>query len=130
MTTEEVLEFTSRLFGISLYPDTMPCKLRQDPEVHMIASYPLEQARVNCDPAEISGFFDRLERHVEGLPSAFVFNFDESGFQDWADRRKRTVSVPATDQKSEIAYIPFIVQPREVRCLSVLQQIGSSCTKN
>jgi hypothetical protein len=70
----------------------------------MIATYPLEQARVNCDPAEISGFFDRLERHVEGLPSAFVFNFDESGCQDWADRRKRTVSVPGTDQKSEIAY--------------------------
>jgi hypothetical protein len=58
---------------------------------------------VNCDPHKIQEFFDRLKQDVERLPSAFIFNLNEPGFQDWADRKKRTVIVPATYQESEIA---------------------------
>jgi hypothetical protein len=69
----------------------------------MITGHPLEQDRVNCDFHKIQPFFDRLKYCVEGLPSAFIFILDESGSQDWANRRKRTVIVPATYQESKIA---------------------------
>jgi hypothetical protein len=68
----------------------------------MITSYPLEQDSVNTDPHKMQAFLDRLKHYVEGLLSAFIFNLDESGFQDWADRRKPTVIVPATYHEFEI----------------------------
>jgi hypothetical protein len=69
----------------------------------MITGYPLWQDRVNCDPHKIQTFFEGLKHYVEELPSAFIFNLDESGFQEWADRRKRTVIVHAIYQESEVA---------------------------
>jgi hypothetical protein len=102
-TTEDVLEFISQAFVINFCPDTLRCKLRQESELRMITGYPLEQDMVNSDPQRIQAFFDCLKHYVEGLPSAFIFNLDESVFQDWADRRKGTVIVPATYHQSEIA---------------------------
>jgi hypothetical protein len=31
------------MFGVNLYPDTLRCRLHQDPELRMITEYPLEQ---------------------------------------------------------------------------------------
>jgi hypothetical protein len=62
----------------------------------MIIGVPWEKERLACHPDEIRAYFELLDHNVTGIPAAFSFNLDESGFQDWADRRERMVIVPAT----------------------------------
>jgi hypothetical protein len=56
----------------------------------------MEKQRVECDVAEIHSYFAVLSENVNDVPAPFVFNLDESGFQDWVDRRERSVIVPST----------------------------------
>jgi hypothetical protein len=57
-----------------------------DPELRRIKGIPMEKGRVQFDPQELQVYFEDLTRLVTGKPAAFVFNLDESGFQDWVDK--------------------------------------------
>jgi hypothetical protein len=56
----------------------------------------MEKERLGCDIAETELYFEALSQNVTDVPAAFLFNLDESGFRDWADRREQTVVVPSS----------------------------------
>jgi hypothetical protein len=58
--------------------------------------------KVYCDLEKVQDIFDQLIPHAEGILFGFIFNLDESGFEDWACRSKRTVIILATYRESEI----------------------------
>jgi hypothetical protein len=66
-------------------------------------------------------YFQMLTEKVSGVPAAFRFYLDESGFQDWADRRERTVIVPSTYTADKIE-IPI---DRDVKRSSLLVCIAA-----
>jgi hypothetical protein len=101
-TTNELLEFLSKRCNVDLAPDTLRKKLRSDPELRRIRGIPMEKGRAECDPNDIQVYFEDLAKLVDGKPAAFVFNLDESGFQDWVDKRVRHVIVPVTYEEEEI----------------------------
>jgi hypothetical protein len=102
MTTEDAIDLLSMSFGLRLLPDTLRTKVSLDHELRRITGVPLEKERLACDPEEIAAYFELFDRNVAGIPAAFVFNLDESGFQDWADPRERMVIVPATVHDNKI----------------------------
>jgi hypothetical protein len=86
----------SAQFDLHLLPNALRKKIRVDGELRMIRGIPMEKEHLECDPEEIRAYFELLARNVSGVPAAFFFNLDESGFRDWTDRCERTVIVPAT----------------------------------
>jgi hypothetical protein len=58
----------------------------------------MEQEGVEADLREIRKSYDLSSGEVTGIPSAMLFNLDETGHQDWADRRSTRVVVPVSYQ--------------------------------
>lgn len=96
VTTEDAILFLAEQFNVHLLPNTLRQKVRSDRELKLIKGIPMEKQRLECDITEIQSYFALLSENVDDVPAPFVFNLDESGFQDWADRRERTVIVPST----------------------------------
>ena len=69
-----------------------------------VTGVPLEDARVYSSEAEIDEFFNNLEEVIEvgQIPSAFVINIDEAGFDQFADRRRSKRVVPSEYLLNEI----------------------------
>jgi hypothetical protein len=57
-------------------------KVRKDPELQTFRGVPMEKQRLVCHMAEIEFDLQMLAEKVSEVPTAFVFNLDESGFQD------------------------------------------------
>jgi hypothetical protein len=93
--TNDVLDFLASVFALHINADTLRKRIRGDHELRMVEAHPMERQRVECDPGEILQYARRLATSVNGTPAAFVFNLDESGFQEWADRRESKVVVPS-----------------------------------
>jgi hypothetical protein len=87
VTTKDALAFLAKRLGLHLLPDTLRKKIRGDHELWMIQGVPIEKKRLECDTTETRSYFEILNKNITGVPSAFVFNLDESGFQNWVDRR-------------------------------------------
>jgi hypothetical protein len=75
-------------FGISLSPDTMRHICRTMPGVKSVAGIPMERERVQCDQEAVTGFYDEFEAVCQDVPAAFIWNMDESGCSQWADKQE------------------------------------------
>jgi hypothetical protein len=95
MTTKDALDFLSAQLDLHLLPNTLRKKIGVDRELQIIRGISMEKEGVECGSEAIRAYFELLTRNVSGVPAAFVFNLDESGFQDWANRCERSVTVPA-----------------------------------
>jgi hypothetical protein len=85
----------------------------------------MEQGRVECNPADVKAYFQRLADRLDGTPASFVYNPDEPDFQDWADQRERRVVVP-----SVYAEIPIPIEDQNgSRCLCVLPPTGPTLSR-
>jgi hypothetical protein len=51
----------------------------------MIQGVPIEKKWLECDTTETRSYFEILNKNITDVPSVFVFNLDESGFQNWVD---------------------------------------------
>jgi hypothetical protein len=116
VTTEDLLEFLSAQCQLNLAPDTLRRRLRIDPELRRIKGIPMEQSGDECDPRDAQLYFEELARLVNGKPASLIFNLEESGFQDWADRRVRHVILPASYQGDEIP----VPMDRSIKRMSLL----------
>jgi hypothetical protein len=54
----------------------------------------MDLERVAADPAVIDAWYQELAANIEGVPRQFIFNVDEAGCCDYADKRELTVLVP------------------------------------
>ena len=88
----------------------------------------MENNRVDCDPEEINDYFDHLESVLDGsIPAPFVINIDQSGFQEWADKRNLVVVVPAEVTQDEIK-IPVARTTKRASILAGIAADGSTIT--
>jgi hypothetical protein len=94
--TEDAFAFPADHFDVYFLANAIRTKVCKDLELRMIKGVPMEKQRLGCDIAEIEMNCQMLTKNVSGDPVAFMFNVNESGFQDWADRGERTVIVSST----------------------------------
>jgi hypothetical protein len=60
--------------------------------------------RVAVTPEQIQNFFCEGFRIIEGAPAHFVFNMDEMGYQEWADRKNATCVVPSSHEENHVNF--------------------------
>jgi hypothetical protein len=64
----------------------------------------MEEKRLEVTPEEIAEYFQRASEALDGVPAHFVFNMDEMGHQEWADKQTRTCYVPSEHVADEVPY--------------------------
>ena len=75
-------------------PDTIRRWLNTRREFKIALSRPMEDHRLQASIRDIAAYFDLLAQAVAGVPSALIFNLDESGFQRFVDLKHSSIVVP------------------------------------
>ena len=100
-TVTDVLNFVWDNFAVSVIPDTLRKWLNSRTEFKTMQSRPMEDCRLRTTVADIQQYFHCLATAIKDVPSALIFNMDESGFQRFVDSKHETVIVP---RAAEVAY--------------------------
>jgi hypothetical protein len=95
ITYAELLDCLQYHHGIVISADTLRHRMSAINSVKITRGIPMEAERVAVDPAVLTEWYKEQARRVEGVPRQFVFNVDETGCCDYADRREFRVLVPA-----------------------------------
>jgi hypothetical protein len=74
--------------------------------VKIIVGEPKEEKRVFTSDEEIRQWYIALAKEIKAIPSSFIFNVDETGCNDWVDKRELHVLVPS-DYKYETIPLPI-----------------------
>jgi hypothetical protein len=104
-TYEAIAHFLDSEMSIQISLDTLRHIVHRHPDSKTVVGIPMERERVEVDSREIGECYDRLRSEVTGLPSAMVFNLDETGHQEWADKHDIRVVIPVS-YESESIHVP------------------------
>ena len=64
----------------------------------------MEDKRLLAKEHDIDNYYKDLANEINGMNPSFLFNLDEVGQDDWADKREQTVIVPQNWTKSTAPY--------------------------
>jgi hypothetical protein len=65
----------------------------------------MDTKRTEVTSEQIQEFFADAFRIIESVPSHFIFNMDEMGHQEWADR-KEVPCLILTEHETDIVNLP------------------------
>jgi hypothetical protein len=61
---------------------------------------------MTCDQSALADFFNDLEAVIDGIPAAFVYDVDESGWSEWADKSTEMIVLVPTDFEKDRIPVP------------------------
>jgi hypothetical protein len=99
-----VMNFLQSQVKEALDKNTVYHILARDPRIRSCRGVPMEEKRLEVTPEEIAEYFRRASEALDGVPAHFVFNMDEMGHQEWADKQTRTCFVPSEHVADEVPY--------------------------
>jgi hypothetical protein len=120
----QIADWLIQNFGVDMERDTMRKMLKRMNWCKTVKGVPMDANRVDCPRETIDQYFANLKANVNNcdVPADMLFNVDEIGFQEWADRMDVTVVVPSWYQKDEIEF-PV---DRSVKKISAIVCISAS----
>ena len=94
----DILQFR---YQISIFPDTLRHVLRAHPDLKTVTGIPMERARDHASPEDVDRFYNELEEiFQQKIPTAFVYNVDESGSYNYSYRREIIFIVQRSYEKN------------------------------
>jgi transposase len=123
VTYSEIMIQLELEYGVCLLPDTLRHVIRRIPWCKTIDDVPQEASRVHCDEAAIDQYYEDLERMLQGVPAAAIYNVDETGFNTWVDASRLKVLVPADFEGTEIP-IPVSRNDKRASCIACIVASG------
>jgi hypothetical protein len=84
----------------------------------------MEARRTEVTPEQIRQFFADSFRIIEGVPSHFIFNMDEMGHQEWADRQEIVCVVPV-EHDDDVVSLPVPRTGKRITLISCIALDGS-----
>jgi hypothetical protein len=84
--------------------DTLDHILACDPQIRCVPGLPMEEQRMEVAPDQIRDYFANLPSVISGAPCHFVFNINETGHQEWADREPLKCSIPKEGQRDFVSF--------------------------
>jgi hypothetical protein len=98
----DLMAFADTHFGKNIHLDSIRHWVHRCQDLKEVDGHPQETVRLNCNPQEIDGYYDDLDRILHDFPAALVINLDETGHQEWADRTDQRVVVPESYEGDSI----------------------------
>ena len=104
VTYEDLRDHLLTEFELQIQSDTLRKFVRRSPLFRVVRGIPMEDSRLFSSPQKIDEYFDRISEVIEvgTIPSAFIINLDEAGFDSYVDARKIKRVVPASFLEREI----------------------------
>jgi hypothetical protein len=101
--------------------DALTQILRRDGRIRLVEAKPMEEDRMNVTDDQIMSYLDELRTTIDGTRAHFLFNMDEVGHQDWADRGEYHCYV-AEHVHDEFVYVPV---PRTGKRITVIACVAA-----
>jgi transposase len=124
VTYPEIMNQLELEYGVSVLPDTLRHVIHRMPWCKTIEGVPQEAPRVFCDEADIDGYYEYLERTLDVVPSAVIYNVDETGFDAWVGASRLRVVVPVDLEESAI---PIPVTRKDKRASCIACNVANGC---
>ena len=99
---EDIDRFVFSTLGIEICEMTIRTAIKAA-GIKLVVAKPAERQRRELDPHIIEKYFEEL-KCINGTPSSLVINLDESGQQDWVDRRSQQCYVPSDHPSDHMTY--------------------------
>jgi hypothetical protein len=96
VTYEQLADAIEYNFSKIVSTDALRHIIARMDDVKTVVGIPKEKERVDVDPAVVDKWYDDLVEEIDGIPRQFIFNVDETGCCEYADRREICVVVPAS----------------------------------
>lgn len=77
---------------------------RHQNKIAKTIAYPQEKDRIKLPANSCFKHISNLKKYVAGLPTELVFNLDEVGQQEWANKKTKKVVVPSFLKNARIEY--------------------------
>ena len=96
LTFEDLRDYLLTQFDITININTLRKFVSRNDQLRVVQGVPLEDTRLFSSAEEIDAYFVRIREviTVGEIPSGFVFNLDEVGFDSYVDARKIKRVVP------------------------------------
>jgi hypothetical protein len=120
-TMRDIVGHISDRYGKKMDANSIRHMLDRDPRVKSCTGVPMEEKRLQVTAEDITAYFHRLAEVLDGVPAHFVFNMDEMGHQEWADRQEQVCYVPSAHSESQV-YFPV---PRTGKRITLIACIGA-----
>jgi len=100
---EDIDRFIDNCLGIEIGEDAARMAIKEA-GVKIVSAKPVDRQRRDLDPEILKKYLGDL-KIVDGTPSHFVYNIDESGQHDWVDKRDLKCYI-AADNPAEKVTLP------------------------
>jgi hypothetical protein len=84
----------------------------------------MEATKVAVTSEQIENFFREASRIIEGVPAYFIFNMDEMGHQEWADRKEIICVVPKFHEEDHVDF-PVMRTGKRITLIACIALDGS-----
>jgi hypothetical protein len=98
---------------------------RHSEDLEHAKAYPQESGRMTVTKEIARTHVANLVNYVQDTPTELVFNIDEVGSQEWADRKPRRVIVPHQERRQRIQYSVPRSQKR-ISCIAGISMAGDT----
>ena len=93
MTLDDIVKKVFALRGKRVTKEGLRKALQRRKNVRFIPATPIQASRLTLDDEQVQRWMDTAEEILHDIPAAFVFNMDETGINELADAKKKTVVV-------------------------------------
>jgi hypothetical protein len=84
----------------------------------------MEERRLQVAHEDVEAYFGRLDEALQDVPAHFVYNMDEMGHQEWADRPEKVCYVPTSHPQAH-AYFPVPRTGKRITLVACVAANGS-----
>ena len=111
-------------FNFDITLDTLRHIVYRFPDFKTVTGVPMDKSRVMVDIHSIAEYFMGIKSIINNIPSAFIFNLDESGFCDYQDAHEIKVIVNSNYNSDKIE-IPVNRDSKRASLLHCIAADGS-----
>jgi hypothetical protein len=123
-TVGDVARYILTQWNLSIEKNTLHHLLKRDGRTKSCNGIPMEQNCLELTSQQVHAHIVRLIETVDGIPAHCVFNMDETGHQEWADRQQKTCIVPLSHEAAHV-YFPVSRRGKRVTLIACIAQDGS-----
>jgi hypothetical protein len=126
ITTKTVQKFIQDNFERTIFTNTLSHMFKKDDRLRTCTGRPMEVERTRVKVDDIQAYFNVLKQKLTGVPAHFIFNMDEMGHSDWADRLDKTVWVSSSYDKKTVP-LPVSRNGKRITLVATIALDGSIC---
>lgn len=123
-TMRDIGAYIGDRYNKAIQANTIRHLLDRDERIRHCPGIPIEEKRLQVNVEDIASYFHLLADLIQSVPGHFVYNMDEMGHQEWADRQEQICYVPTAHSGPHV-YFPVPRTGKRITLLACIAADGS-----